>query len=209
MIIAVGGDGGGIGRTTTALGLAAAAAAAGDDVVLFDCAPDGYGAEAATRSMNALAEILGYRPRLRVQTLGRPDAVDWARERGFSARVSILDLPPGRQAEFIPETDAVVVPVPDGQLSTLDMLLSVRFDMVIAERGVPVFALPVRVRGRTAANMTGEEVEREGVQLLRARIPERMALAAAIGSPWESDWAVLGQLYERAWAELRQRCRGD
>lgn len=157
--------------------------------------------------MNALAEILGYRPRLRVQTLGPPDAVGWAGERGFSARVGILDLSPGRQAEFIPKTDAVVVPVPDRQRSALDMLLSVWFDMVIAERGVPVFALPVRVRGRTGANIAGEEVEREGVHLLRARIPERMALAAAMGPPWEGDWAVLGGLYERAWAELRQRCR--
>ncbi|GAA2610201.1 AAA family ATPase [Actinomadura fulvescens] len=206
MIIAVAGTVGGIGRTTTALGLATAATAAGADVVVVDGDPQHDG-DAAARGITALAQMLGHQPPLRVLSLTADETIRWAAGQGSATQVSTLDLPGFNQQSVLAVAHAVVVPVPEGDMRTIGSLLPLRFRMVTAESGAPVFVLVHSVQDVSGGPDDTWRVALSGlgVQPLDSRLPYSTRIAQAARSPWSSDWTALAEEYAPVWAELRSR----
>lgn len=213
MIIAVAGETGGIGRTVTALGLASAAAAAGSRAVLVDGDPHQHDAEAATRSITALAHTLGRTPPLHVLSLGWEETVRWAGGTNPEGQVSILDLPSFHQEDVLAVASAVVVPLPGDDRKAPATLFPTRFAMVAAQNSAPCFVLvhsvrPAHQRGPNMPTFDAEAAWREHlVTPLDTRVPYSMHVRKITGGGgiWDSDWSRLAELYAPVWQELRDR----
>lgn len=139
-----------------------------------------------------LTEVLGHQPPLRVLPLDWEETIRWATGTSRTGQVSILDLPSSNQDAVLAVAHAVVVPVPATDVRAIDSLLPLRFQMVAAENGAPVFVLIHSVKRATGRSwVTEPDLVRQGVQPLAARIPHSMRIAQVARSPWASNWSDL------------------
>ncbi|MFF1712156.1 hypothetical protein [Streptomyces sp. NPDC058268] len=207
MIIAVTG---GTGRTTTALGLAAAASATGQDTILVDGDSFQHDAEAALRSVTAMAKTLNRTPPLRVLPLSPEETTRWVTTDNPRAdQVTILDLPRRAPDDVLGAVDAVLIPLKAGDMVGVHRAggaADTRFRMVATENGAPCFALIHSDQLHFASRHAGDGlIQDERIQLLDARVPHSIEVKRIAGSPWGSNWSLFAALFAPSWEELRGR----
>lgn len=187
---------GGVGKTTTAVGLAEAAAGQGQQVLLVDADPQASAmgwAEAATGGSPGLGCVTVSLP---TADLGRRlAAIDGA------ADVVVVDTPPGQLGivtAAVRVAEVVLIPVQP----TLMDLDRVRATVDIAvDVGRPAVVLLSRTRAGTRSLASARQVLQEaGLPLLAEQVPQREAIAAGWGARLSPP---LQEIYAEIWGVLQ------